>query len=348
MIMTMVSFGDLAQSYLLKTQTSKFKSETGRITLELSSGRLADVAKSLSGDMGRLSALTRSHDLAKGYLTAAQEGAFRASAMQRVISKISDGAQTLASQLLSSPQNESQTTLTFQARLGADQLEAALSALNTSTSGRSLFSGVATNKAAVVSANTILTELRADISRLRTDIGRAPTPDEVMGRISTWFDTPTTTTPPSIFGPTYSGGQPTDDMAVSPDDTAWLGLTANDPAFRETLKGFAATALINDPGIFLLPSEGRAFARLAGERMLAGNDALIAVSASLGVSEARIETAISRNSAEMLTLEMATADLVQSDPFSLATELEAVQTNLETLYAITARISRLSLTDFMR
>ena len=72
------------------------------------------------------------------------------------------------------------------------------------------------------------------------------------------------------------------------------------------------------------------------------------LAAKVGVSESRIDTAQSRNAADLLTLEMAEAELVTSDPYRTAAELEAVQTNLETVYAITARLSRLTLTDFLR
>lgn len=334
--MTMVSFGDLAQSYMLKAQTSRLKGETGRITQELASGRLSDVSKSLSGDLGRLSALTRSQDLASGYVTAAQEGAFRAGAVQRTLGVLSDAAQLFAPGLLAAPQNSNRSALALLANQGADQLSAAVSALNTSMAGHNLFSGTDIGKTAVAPADTIL-------AMLRTEIAGATTADEVITRISAWFDAPS-----GFSTLAYGGGLPINNLAVSPDDTVWLGVTANDPAIREALKGFAAAALINDPAVALVSYDMQNFARLAGESLIGGNDALIALSARLGLSEARIDSALSRNSAEKLTLEMATAELVQSDPYNLATELEAVQTNLETLYAVTARLSRLNLTDFMR
>ncbi len=334
--MTMVSFGDLAQSFLLKSQTSRLKAETGRITQELSSGRLSDVAKALSGDLGRLTALTRSQDLATGYLTSAQEAAFRASAMQSVIGTMTDSAQALAPELLATTQNGNAAALSRAAMQGADRLATALSALNTTAAGRSLFSGVAVIAPAVAPASNILAALRAELAG-------ASSADEVMTRISAWFDAPA-----GFAAVAYTGGAPVADLAVSADDTVWLGATANDPAFRETLKGFAAAALINDPALALAPPDMRIFARLAGESLMGGTDALTYLSARLGVSEARIGTAVSRNAAEKLTFEMATADIVQSDPFTLAIELEAVQTNLETLFAVTARVSRLNLTDFIR
>lgn len=334
--MTMVSFGDLAQSFLLKTQTTRLKSETGRITQELSSGRLADVAKSMSGDLGRLASLSRSHDLASGYLTAAQEASFRADAMQTVISTLSVNAKALAPGLLAASQNENAAQLDLYAAEGSDHLRSALAALNTNAAGQNLLSGVATDKIAVAPAATILGSLRAEL------VG-ATTATVAMSRISAWFDAPT-----GFAAVAYMGGGPIADHAVSPDDSVWLGATANDPSFRQALKGFAAAALINDPALTLGQSDMQAFALLAGEQMMTGQDALIHLAAKIGVSESRINTAQSRNSAEKLTLEIAMSDLVQSDPFTLATELEAVQTNLETLYAVTARLSRLNLTDFIR
>ncbi len=334
--MTMVSFGDLAQSFLLKTQTSRLKAETGRITQELASGRLSDVSKSLSGDLRRLTALTRSQDLASAYVVSGQEGAFRTSAMQHAISVITDNAQAMTPDLLTAPQHANPQFLALSAMQGVDRFEAILSALNTSAAGRSLFSGTSVTIAAVVSSVTILNALRSEISG-------ATSPDEAITRISAWFDAPS-----GFAAVAYSGGPPASNLAISADETAWVGATANDPSFREALKGFAAAALINDPAVALQPQDMRTFARLAGESLIAGTDALIQLSARIGVSESRIDTAVSRNMAEKLTLEMATAELVQADPFTLASELEAVQTNLETLYAVTARVSRLSLTDFMR
>lgn len=334
--MTMVSFGDLAQSFLLKTQTSRLKTEMGRVTQELSSGRLRDVAKALSGDLGRLAAISRSQDLALGYLTAAQEAGFRADALQTVVSGIAASAKTFGPDLLAGSQNGNAVQLELFAAQGAEHFRAAISALNTNLAGHSLFSGDATATIALAPADGILNSLRAEVTG-------AATPQEAMARISGWFDDP------SGFAATaYLGGPPITDQAISPDDRVWLGVTANDAALRKSLMGFAATALIHDPALPFEPASMQGFARLAGEQIMTGNDALIALGAKLGTSAARIDTALARNSAEKLTLEMATAGLVQSDPYTLATELEAVQTNLETVYAVTARLSRLRLTDFIR
>jgi len=66
------------------------------------------------------------------------------------------------------------------------------------------------------------------------------------------------------------------------------------------------------------------------------------------VIEAQIDGATARNTAESSALELARAELIAIDPYKAATDLTSVQTQLETLYALTARLSRLSLVEYLR
>ncbi len=70
--------------------------------------------------------------------------------------------------------------------------------------------------------------------------------------------------------------------------------------------------------------------------------------ANLGTVEAHIETVSVQSASETSALEILKANLLSVDPYETASELQAVQTQLETLYALTARMSRLSLVDFLR
>ncbi len=70
--------------------------------------------------------------------------------------------------------------------------------------------------------------------------------------------------------------------------------------------------------------------------------------AVVGDAEAAIERARVRNGAELAAADLARATIVESDPFRAATDLQSVQGQLETLYAVTARLSRLSLTNYLR
>lgn len=334
--MTMVSFGDLAQSFLLKSNISRLKGESGRITQELSSGKLSDIGAAQSGDLSRLSATTNSRSLTAGYQSAASEAASLTAASQAALGMMSDSVQALVSPLLLASQLAVPDQIRLSANEARSRLDMVLTTMNTSFGGRSLFAGQDIRGSAVADSDTIL-------SALRTELAGVTSADDAMARISAWFDDPA-----GYTAVAYQGEAPLSNVAVSATDSVWMGATANDPAFRSMLKGLTASALILDPGGAVPGIDQARFAHVAAQALMAGQQEMTYLAARVGVSEGRIEAAQSRNAADLFTLEMAESDLVSSDPYRLSTELEAVQTNLETVYAITARISRLTLADFLR
>ncbi|MDO8882677.1 MAG: hypothetical protein U0934_08080 [Pseudotabrizicola sp.] len=334
--MTLVSLGDLAQSFLLKSQTARLKGELGRLTNEFSAGRVSDVGAALTGDFARLSSVSRARSVTEGYQSAAREAATQAATMQTAIASIAGSIQALTAPLLTASQTTNPDHLALASMDARGRLDTILATMNVAAGGRSLFAGQAVHAPAVADSDTILTALRSTL------VG-AQTAQEMMDRISAWFDDPA-----GYRDIAYLGGASLEHIAVSPTDQVWMAVTAEDPAFRAAFKGLTAAALIEDSSTLIPATETRTLARLSAEALFAGHDALINLSGRLGISEGRIDAAQSRNAIDLLIHEMAQADLVRSDPERIAIELEAVQTNLEAVYAITARLSRMSLTDFLR
>ena len=60
-----------------------------------------------------------------------------------------------------------------------------------------------------------------------------------------------------------------------------------------------------------------------------------------------VEQADTRNGAQQTALSLARSNLVAADPYETASALTQTEGNLQTLYALTARLSRLSLTDYL-
>ena len=67
----------------------------------------------------------------------------------------------------------------------------------------------------------------------------------------------------------------------------------------------------------------------------------------LGETQARIDETQIRLTGERDALNLARNNLIGADPYEAAGQLEVVQTRLETLYAVTARTSRLNLTEYL-
>ena len=74
---------------------------------------------------------------------------------------------------------------------------------------------------------------------------------------------------------------------------------------------------------------------------------LIARQADLGLLQETAERATARNAAETTALSLARSDILSADPYETASALTQAEASLQNLYALTARLSRLSLTDYL-
>lgn len=217
------------------------------------------------------------------------------------------------------------------------ELQSLVSTLNTSSAGRSIFSGAATERPALSNADEILNDLRAAIAGNTTL-------HDVETAVEQWFDDTN-----GFRAAAYTGS----DSSIQPfqlaeDEQVAIDLKADDQVFRDLLKGVALAAVAAD-GVFGLSVESqRELLEHAGTRLLTAKEALTAMQGDIGASEARIDTIGARNAARDTSLQLAKGALLRADPYETATQLEAVQFQLQSLYTITARMSDLSLVNFIR
>jgi flagellar hook-associated protein 3 FlgL len=212
---------------------------------------------------------------------------------------------------------------------------AALSALNSRHAGRYVFSGVAADQPAMAQADVILDALVAAVSLETTAAG-------VASVVDAWF------APGGGFDSVaYGGGTAAAPVMVAPGKSVSLNTTAEDPSIRDVLKGMGLAALVERPPLQGAPDQQLEIALLAGEVLIAGSDNMIEASARLGLAEEQIEDARTEMAAETTATSIALNDRVKADPFDFATDLQQIETQLELLYTLTARTSRLKLTDFL-
>jgi flagellar hook-associated protein 3 FlgL len=122
---------------------------------------------------------------------------------------------------------------------------------------------------------------------------------------------------------------------------------ATDDALRDFLKPLAMAALASDSGLGLSAQVQMEVLSAAGVALIDGQKPFVELRASLGALEARIEESITRNASERSATSMAKLELIQADTFETASRYEEVRSQLESLYAITARSQRLSLAEFL-
>lgn len=326
----------MAQSYAMQSRNAALKQDIQRLTLEISSGKVADVREAIGGNSAYINDIERNLTKLSGYDLAGQEVSQFAAGVQNALSQIdtlNNGFRdTLISAAGSSLAVTSETVITKAKGSFSDLINV----LNTSVAGRSVFGGTATDSSPVAPAEDLLSSLSAAVSGETTI-------DDILVAAKAWFDDPAGYRSTGYFGSQTSLAP----IAVSDGETAQFDLRADDPAFRELLQNFAVIALADNPALGLSEAQKSELFEKSTPEVVGAAGGIVGLQARVGVTENRIETIAVRQAAERSALEIARSELLGADPFEAATELEQVQFQLQSLYAITSRMSQLSLVNFL-
>lgn len=329
--------GDLAQSFQLRRENARLQDELRTLTNELSTGRKADLGRAVSGDYGALSGIERSLKAIAAYQTSTAETRLLADTAQSTLELVRSKGTDSANSLLLASGDFQPGLVDAAADSAARAFEDAASALNVRVGDRSVFAGIATDGPALAAPDVMLAELELLTAGETTAAG-------VASVVSDWFGAG------GGFETTGYLGNVTalSDIPVSQDERVTLGVTAADQGVRDVLAGLAIGALIDRGTLSAQTQERGDLARIAGNTLLQADYDITATRARLGVTQERLEDAETRNASEAQALELARAELIEVDPFETATRLASLEVQLETLYAVTARLSRLTLSDYIR
>ncbi len=334
--MSSMSLGDLAQSFSLQRRSVALRNDIARLTDELASGQVADVREILVGNHSYLTGLERSLSVLEGYSVTTVEAGHLTESMQAALERAQDIGGRLALDLIAAGMGPVASTAGDPSENARIQLQGLISSINDDVAGRSLFSGAATDQRALRDPDQLLTALSAVVSG-------QPTPDAMLIAAKAWFDDP------AGFEATMYTGSATSlaPFQLSETERVALDVRGNDPAIKDLLMNTAMAALANDPALgFGVPEQTDLF-RKTGLALQSGQDTMTALRARIGFAQERIETIETRNQSEKTSMEFALGNLLQADPFEAATELESVQFQLQSLYAVTVRSSQLSLVNFL-
>ena len=335
--MNALRFGDLAQSLMLRRQAAQLKADLAARSQELATGRAADPAARLGGDTARLAAIERDLSLTAPLRQLQADAAARAAAMQSALGRVQSRMEPLALTVLAASNGSLSSEIATAGAAARDAFADAIPALNTTLAGRSLFAGAAVAGPALAPPDDMLADLR-------DAIGSETDPDAIATIVRDWF------APGGGFDTEgYLGADtPAARVPLGGSEAAALDLRADDPAIRRALAATALGALATDPALGLPRATVQRLFATAGADLLAARDPLTELRAGLGAQEARIEEAGARLQAARTGAEVARAALVGVDPYEAATQVEALGQKLESLYAVTARLSRLTLLEQLR
>lgn len=333
--MNAVSYGDLAQSFLLRRHTVSAKTELQLLNTEVVTGQARDITARVRGHVEPLAALDSTLSRLDGYATLARETALTAATMQTALETISTVSSDLSEVLITSNNSAITSWVTAAGSTARANLNTVVSALNTRIGDHSIFAGKATSSPAVLDGETLLTAVQ-------TAVAGAVSAADVQAAVSAWFDDPA-----GYEATMYQGGVAREPLSVAAGEQAQLNITATDPAIKETLKGLTMAALL-DKGILANAPQARMdLAKNAGLHLLQSSTDRAYLTGRLGAVQAQIDNAASRNSAEATSLRIFRNEITTVDPYEAAVKLQDMQSQLERIYTLTARMTRLSLMDYL-
>lgn len=334
-----VSIGDLSRAALLRQANTQLKSRLLVLTQESASGVKSDMAQAVGGNFGHLAQVEARLTTLAAYRETAAAAQAELAGLQAALETIGKIGSEIGNGMSSGVSATDETSISIRSRQARDDLNAVVGLMNVEIGGRFLLSGSAVETRPMGDAAGILADARAQVAGL-TD------PAAIAAAISGWFDAA-----PGLggFADTWFGGNTdTRTVATSSQAAVTQTLTGLDPSFQDILKGLVLGALADDPAVALAREDKASLVAQAGATALAGVRALTMRRTEVGMQEEAIARDAARNAAETTAMSIARTRIVEADPYETASALTQTETSLQNLYALTARLSRLSLTDYLR
>lgn len=329
---------DLLTSGRTSRTISNVSQDLARVSQELSSGLNSNLVKASGGDPTRLYSIERELRMNEVRQFSISQAQGRSTVTQSALAKVQDAVSDIGAPLLAAVTMDDRQSSQIIATGARTAFSEAVAALNSRFGDRSLFAGAAADGPALADPESILADINAAI------VGAADTTD-VLNAVDAYFSDPTG------FEATGFLGSAIDASNVELDDgeTVSFAVRADAPEIRDVLSALAIAVIGAEGGFTGDTAEAKQV--LLGEasrRTIEATTQIIKTRGEVGIVEERVDEAAVRINAEESLLLQARSSIMARDPFEAAIELSAIETQIQTIFSITGRLSTLTLTNFLR
>jgi flagellar hook-associated protein 3 FlgL len=315
---------------------------------EATTGHLADASLTLGAKNGRLVSLTKDAERLSAILDTNARVTGRLKFAQQVIGQISGLGQNLIVTLTGAAGGGVDPAITVAAaRLALEDLTGAL---NTAFDGDYIFAGVNTDAQPIVKYENSATSAAVNTA-FQTYFGFAKTDPQAGLITAAQMDSfITAEVEPLFMGANWNGSisSASDEgvrSRISLSEITETSISANETGFRKAMFGAALAAE------FFEGSLGAAARSAVAQRSMTevseSVGSLAVLQGRKGFTLQKIEEASNRLTLQSDYLSSMAEDLSAVDPFEASTRLNSLLTQIETSYAISARIQNLSFLKFM-
>lgn len=318
---------------------------------EVATGRLADVGKSLGHQAGQTVSLRQEHVRLSTIVDTNTEVATRLELTQASIKQVLDGAQAFLGQLIGSRNSETGPGVIKGQAEGAQG--ALIDTLNAAFNGLHLFAGINTDVKPLAdydlsppgaNKQSVATAFLGAFGVTQQDpavnaITSADMQTFLDGAFAGLFDEPT-------WAANWSSAADQNLRSrISTNELVETSMNANEAGIRKLASVYTMLA---DLGTQSLNKETfqtvvDTAIRITGE----GIQDMAKIQANLGIVQERVEVASERMSLQIDIITTHIGALESVDPYEASTRLSTLMTQIETSYALTARIQRLSLLNYL-
>ncbi|MBM3605207.1 MAG: hypothetical protein FJX25_10775 [Alphaproteobacteria bacterium] len=338
--MTLNTIGDQARAFAMQSASNRLKTTMSTLTQEMASGEVADLGLRLQGNTRALNEIENRIGVTRQLQRNASEAAIQLQAMQDMFGAVRTTTEDLRNALISDTFADSRVQMMVRGIGIGQTFEAVVQHLNGANSNRFLLSGQASTVAPLSSPTVMLDALEALTAGMTSAT-------EVATAISDWFDAPAGAG--GFLDTAYHGTLDANvQIPISEGIAVNVGTTAASPAVRDLLKGIASIAILSRNVLAGNPEETRQLMSQAGMTLMNADMSVVGEMSRIGLSQQITERAQSANTASLYTLERGRNDIRRADPYETATALAEVQAQLDSHFAVTARLSKLRLVDYLR
>ncbi|KUO58526.1 MAG: hypothetical protein APF80_01890 [Alphaproteobacteria bacterium BRH_c36] len=340
------SIGEATRANIMRSQARLSEAQS-----ELSTGKHFDTGIAISGEYSNLVDLRQQFESLRVFEKSNAILQTRLEVSQTAMQSLVDGAQDFISELIAARQAPSGAELIQESAKG--RLQGLVEQLNVSYNGQFVFSGINVSQPPLADywsdppppgRTALAASFMAEFGVAQSDPGaRSITPGAMESFLDGAF--PDLFADPGWGDNWSSASSQLATVRIGRSETIAPSVSANESAIRKLVQVYAAAA---DLGTETL-SKATVEAVIDNIVTVAGGamQELSGLQSRLGLSQARLATATDRGEIQRGILQDRIGRLEGVDPFEASTRLTSLLTQIEASYAVTARIQRLTILNYL-
>ncbi|MBN9068188.1 MAG: flagellar hook-associated family protein [Rhizobiales bacterium] len=340
-----------AVSNAMRYQVLNMQQELAKAQTEVTTGKLADPGVTLGSRTGQAVSLSRDVDRLNGLVDSNNLISTRLTATQDALGQINDLTQTFLSALTADKGSGVASTVTQQAAQTA--LSSVTSILNTSVNGEYLFAGINTDVQPINDVSAAGSPAKQALDQAFQDHFGFPPSDPAAANItasdmSDFIDglVATQTTDPAWKDNWSNATDQPITSRISLNETADTSVSANSVGTKKFM--LAATMVSNFMQGNLSEGARDALVSKASDLITDSLTDSASQQAQLGLTQNKVSSATDRIKSQVDLFQRNLNDLEGVDPYEASTKITSLLGQIETSYALTARMQQLSLVNFLK